>query len=57
MPGGNGVFRPTVVHDGRIVGTWQWTGRGTKRTLTATPFTTFPDGVEAAVRELAAALG
>jgi hypothetical protein len=57
VPGGNGMFRPTVVHDGRIVGTWQWSGRGTERTLTATPFTTFPDGVEAAVRELAAALG
>ena len=56
-PGGNGVFRPTVVHDGRIVGTWQWTGRGAKRTVTAAPFTSFPDGVDAAVRELAAALG
>ena len=28
VPGGNGMFRPTVVSDGRIVGTWQWTGRG-----------------------------
>lgn len=28
VPGNNGMFRPTVVHGGRIVGTWQWTGRG-----------------------------
>ncbi|MBK9159017.1 MAG: winged helix DNA-binding domain-containing protein [Propionibacteriaceae bacterium] len=23
-PGGNGVFRPTIVHDGRVVGLWRW---------------------------------
>lgn len=56
VPGGNGMFRPTVVHGGRVVGTWQWTGRGANRTVTATPFTSFPEGVEAAVPELAAAL-
>jgi hypothetical protein len=56
VPGGNGMFRPTVVHDGRIVGTWQWTGRGAKRTVTATPFTAFPDEAAAAIPDLAAAL-
>jgi hypothetical protein len=56
VPGGNGLFRPTVVHDGRIVGTWQWTGRGAKRTLTATPFTQFPPEVAEAVPRLAAGL-
>jgi hypothetical protein len=56
VPGRNGMFRPTVVHEGRIVGTWRFTGRGAKRTVTATPFTTFPDGVEARIPELAAAL-
>jgi hypothetical protein len=56
VPGGNGMFRPTVVHDGRIVGTWGWTGRGAQRTVTATPFTAFPDDVAAAIPELAAAL-
>ena len=49
VPGGNGMFRPTVVHDGRIVGTWQWTGRGAKRTVTATPFTEFPADVSESV--------
>ncbi len=56
VPGGNGVFRPTVVSDGRIVGTWQWTGRGAGRTATATPFTAWTDDVAAEIPRLAAAL-
>lgn len=56
VPGGNGVFRPTVVSGGRAVGTWGWTGRGAKRTVTATPFTEFDAEVAAAVPALAAAL-
>lgn len=54
VPGGNGMFRPTVVTDGRIVGTWQWTGRGAKRTVAATPFTEFAPEVSEAVPRLAA---
>jgi hypothetical protein len=54
VPGGNGMFRPTVVHDGRIVGTWQWTGRGANRTVTATPFTEFSPEVTDAVPRVAA---
>ena len=50
------MFRSTVVHAGRIVGTWGWSGRGAKRTVTATPFTTWPKGVEGRIPELAAAL-
>ena len=45
VPGGNGMFRPTVVSGGRVVGTWGWSGRGAKRTVTATPFTVFADDV------------
>jgi hypothetical protein len=56
VPGGNGMFRPTVVSDGRIVGTWQWTGRGAGRTVTATPFTEFTADVAAAVPRLAASV-
>jgi hypothetical protein len=55
-PGGNGMFRSTVVHRGRIVGTWRWTGRGATRTATATPFTAFPAEVTAAFAQAAAAL-
>ena len=55
VPGGNGMFRPTVVCDGRIVGTWAWTGRGERRTVTATPFTEFPPAVAAALAQASAA--
>jgi hypothetical protein len=56
VPGGNGMFRSTVISDGRIVGTWRYTGNGAKRTVTTTPFTAFPDEVAAAVPRLTAAL-
>jgi hypothetical protein len=56
VPGGNGMFRPTVVSDGRIVGTWRWTGRGAQRVVAATPFTAFPDDVATALPRVAAAL-
>lgn len=36
-PGGNGVFKPMVVSDGRIIGTWQRGDAG----LAPEPFTTF----------------
>jgi winged helix DNA-binding protein len=56
VTGGNGMFRATVVADGRVVGTWRRTGSGGRRSLTAEPFTSFPEGVERAIEELAAAL-
>ncbi|MGY1619385.1 winged helix DNA-binding domain-containing protein [Geodermatophilus sp. SYSU D00691] len=56
VPGGNGVFRPTVVADGRIVGTWRWNGRGAKRSLAAEPFEEFADDVRTAVETRAALL-
>jgi len=56
VPGNNGMFRPTVVHRGQVVGTWKWTGRGARRTVEAEPFTTFPKAVTAAVPKVAAAL-
>jgi hypothetical protein len=56
VPGGNGLFRPTVVSDGRVVGTWQWTGRGARRAVSATPFTSFSHDVTAALPDLAARL-
>ena len=54
VPGGNGMFRPTVVSDGRIVGTWRYAGSGPRRQVTAEPFTVFPDDVVAAMPELGA---
>jgi hypothetical protein len=56
VPGGNGMFRSTVVVDGRIAGTWRWTGRGAKRAVTSEPFTAFPDDLAPAIPVAAAAL-
>jgi Winged helix DNA-binding domain len=56
VPGGNGMFRPTVVSGGRVVGTWRTVGRGSRRRVEATPFTSFPPRVAAAVPRLHAAL-
>ena len=49
VPGGNGMFHPTVVHEGRIVGTWGFTGRGAKRAVQVTPFVPLPARVAAEV--------
>ena len=56
VPGGNGMFRPTVVAGGQVVGTWRHTGPAARRTLEATPFTAFPPDVLAALPEAYAAL-
>lgn len=56
VPGGNGMFRHTVISAGRVVGTWVRTGRGAKQTISATPFTSFAPAVSAALPELYAAL-
>lgn len=42
VPGRNGVFAPTVLVDGRVVGTWRHVGRGSARRLEVTPFGAFP---------------
>lgn len=57
VPGGNGVFRPTVIVDGVAVGTWRrGTARKGPRAVEAEPFTTFAPGVEEAVAERYATL-
>lgn len=33
VPGRNGVFRPTIVRDGRVIGTWKRKSRTQKRTV------------------------
>jgi hypothetical protein len=55
VPGGNGMFRATVVSDGRIVGTWR-RARGAAGAVDAEPFTEFTDDVAAMIPKLAAAL-
>lgn len=56
VPGNNGVFQPTVVAGGRVVGTWRRTGRAAKRSSQATAFTEFSGEVEVALPALFAAL-
>ena len=49
VPGGNGVFRPTVLSGGRAVATWRAAGRGATRTFQVDPFTELtPEVVTAA---------
>jgi hypothetical protein len=37
IPGGNGVFQPTVVRDGRVVGTWRRVTKRTRVEITVDP--------------------
>ncbi len=56
VPGGNGMFRPTVISKGRVVGTWKHAGSGARRGVDATPFTTFSDPLAKAIVRAHAAL-
>ncbi len=56
VPGGNGMFRPTVVHAGRVVGTWSRGRSGSPAGASATPFTRFAPEVEAALPGVLGAL-
>lgn len=51
VPGGNGVFRPTVLVDGQVVGTWRRVGMGSKRRLETVPFVPLADDVAAALAQ------
>ena len=52
VPGGNGVFLPTVISDGDVVGTWKQVGTGTKRTLAAVAFTDFTERVSESIERV-----
>ncbi|RKR86254.1 winged helix DNA-binding protein [Micromonospora pisi] len=45
VPGNNGMFRPTVIADGRVLGTWTRNRRGADQGVVATPFRDFPPDV------------
>ena len=55
VPGGNGVFRPTVVSDGRVVATWS-RGRRKGEAAVVQPFDDLSPGVAETAAEQAAAL-
>ena len=37
VPGGNGMFRSTLVRDGRVLATWTRSTKGKRGVVTATP--------------------
>lgn len=56
QPGNNGMFMPTVVENGRVVGTWK-RRRGAAGGIDATPFTEFGARTEKAIPRAYSALG
>ena len=61
VPGGNGVFQPTIVVDGQVLGTWRRTRSAGGTAVTALPFAPLTRrdraGFEAAVVEYGRFLG
>jgi hypothetical protein len=41
IPGGNGVFKPTIVANGRVIGTWKRTVKARHVEIQAFPFEPF----------------
>lgn len=56
VPGGNGMFKATVIDAGQVVGTWKRGGRGGKQAAVAIPFTEFRPGTGDAIAGLFQAL-
>ena len=57
VPGGNGVFRPTIVADGKIVGTWSRSVRGGAVLVEPQPFAPLPRWAEKGLADAVAAVG
>ncbi|MBS1836065.1 MAG: AlkZ family DNA glycosylase [Actinobacteria bacterium] len=61
IPGGNGIFRPTVVEDGVVVGTWKRAVKKTRLEVSVSPFEELNaarrSGVERAAGEYGRFLG
>ena len=57
VPGGNGVFRPTIVVDGAVVGTWRRTAKAREVIVEATPFAPLTRPIQAGLRDAVEAYG
>ena len=57
VPGNNGVFQPTVVVDGRIVGTWKRVIKSRAVVVTVDPFAPLPKSAQRAIEKAADAYG
>jgi Winged helix DNA-binding domain len=49
VPGKNGVFNPTVVIDGKVMGTWKRTVKKDSVTITLSPFASFSEAQNRAI--------
>lgn len=56
VPGGNGMFRPTVVSGGRVVATWKRVGSGARQKLDVVPFAPLTSEVTDAITDAYAIL-
>ncbi|HVW22840.1 MAG TPA: winged helix DNA-binding domain-containing protein [Opitutaceae bacterium] len=50
VPGSNGIFQPTVVADGQVLGTWRREWRGEAAQVSVRPFRPLPAGVRRALK-------
>lgn len=57
VPGGNGVFKPTIVKDGRVVGTWRRVHKAKNTIVEAEPFSKLGADAARAFAEAAASYG
>lgn len=57
VPGGNGVFRPTIVVDGAIAGTWRRTVKAREVVVDAAPFAPLSRPIKAGLRDAVEAYG
>ncbi|MBX7159420.1 MAG: winged helix DNA-binding domain-containing protein [Acidimicrobiia bacterium] len=57
VPGANGVFRPTVVDDGTVVGTWKRAVKRARVEIAVTPFASFGARLRKGVEQAAAGYG
>jgi hypothetical protein len=57
VPGGNGMFKPTIVVDGEVVGTWKRTLRSREIVIEAAPFARLPSTVREGLAKAVQAYG
>ena len=57
VPGNNGMFQPTIVADGRVIGTWRRKRVAAGWTVTPVPFGAYPGRTAAGFRAAATAYG
>ena len=57
VPGGNGMFKPTIVADGEVIGTWKRTSRAREVAIEASPFTSLPPAATEDLERAARAYG